>query len=59
MVWLDIREPGTNKLLLRYDPERAIIEVRRRGRTTLIDLTKYTSSVKLPIKVTEPAGRTE
>lgn len=58
-MWLDIREPGTNKLLLRYDPDRAIIEVRRRGRITLVDLTKYPSSVKLSIKVTETAARTE
>lgn len=58
-MWVEIREPGTNKLLLRYDPERGIIEIRRRGRITLIDLRKYTACVEQPTNVTEAAATTE
>ena len=53
MMWVDIREPGTNKLLLRFDAKRGIIEVKRRGRITLIDLRKYTACVEQP---NNPAG---
>lgn len=35
--FLEIREPG-GKLLFRYDPERDLIEIQRRGRKMLIDL---------------------
>ena len=41
MPWVDIREPTTEKLLMRYDPNRDIIEVQRRGVKTLVDLTQY------------------
>jgi len=58
-MWLEIREPGTNKLLLRFDPERGILEVCRRGRVTLIDLTKYTACGKEPTKATESCSTTE
>ena len=40
-TWVDIREPYTDKLLMRYDPARDIIEVQRRGIKTLVDLSQY------------------
>jgi hypothetical protein len=39
--FVDVREPQTNKLLFRFDPQRAIIEVRRGAVKTVIDLTEY------------------
>ena len=41
MTWVDFRENGTNKLLARYDPNRAILEIVRRGIRTVFDLTQY------------------
>ena len=41
MTWVDIRENGTKKLLARYDPNRAILEIVRRGVKTVVDLTEY------------------
>lgn len=37
-MWLRVLEPHTKKLLLRFDPERDIIEIQQRGVKTLIDL---------------------
>ena len=39
--FVDVREPQTEKLLFRYDPNRDIIEVQRRGIKTLVDLRQY------------------
>jgi hypothetical protein len=39
--FVDVREPQTEKLLFRYDPDRDIIEVQRRGVKTLVDLRQY------------------
>ena len=39
--FVDVREPQTEKLLFRYDPDRDIIEVQRRGVKTVVDLTQY------------------
>ena len=39
--FIDILEPHTGKLLMRFDPQRDIIEVQRRGVKTVVDLTKY------------------
>lgn len=36
--FIDIREPHTGKLLCRFDPERRLLEFRRRGVKTLIAL---------------------
>lgn len=36
--WIPVREPGSNWLLFKYDPERDLIEVQRRGKKTVIDL---------------------
>jgi len=41
MSFVDVREPHTNKLLFRFDAERDIIEVQRRGVKTLVDLYPY------------------
>jgi hypothetical protein len=38
MSYVDIREPGTNHLLFRYDPTRRLIEIKNRERLTIIDL---------------------
>jgi len=43
MSFIDIREPHTNRLLFRYDPERDLIEIQVRGVITVIDLSKYRS----------------
>lgn len=39
--FIPIREDGTGWLLFLYDPVRDIIEVQRRGRKQIIDLTLY------------------
>ena len=44
MTWVPLREPGTGKLLARYDPERDIIEFQRRGIKTVIDLQQVKES---------------
>ncbi len=49
--WVDIKEPHTGKLLLKFHPLRDIIEVQRRGVKTVIDLTSYRDCDA------EPAGR--
>ena len=41
MPWIDIREPHTEKLLARLDPERWLLEIARRGVKTVIDLAEY------------------
>ena len=40
-TWVEIREPHTDKLLFKYDPERGIIEIQRRGQRHVIDLRSY------------------
>ncbi len=47
-TYVAVKEPGTNYLLFRLDAERAIIEIVRRGRTTVIDLTEYGLRYKAP-----------
>ena len=44
MTWVPLREPGTGKLLARYDPERDIIEFQRRGIKTVVDLRQVKES---------------
>ena len=38
--WIEVREPGTNRLLFKYDAQRRIIEVQRRQNKTVVDLGK-------------------
>lgn len=40
-TFIEIREPGTGKLLCRIDPVRQLLEIRRRGVVTVIDLRTY------------------
>jgi len=41
-TWIEIREPGTGKLLCKYDPQRELLEfVRERTHRTVIDLKRY------------------
>lgn len=55
-MFIDVREPGTSWLLFRYDPERHLIEIQRRGVRTLIDLTQYQCVTVAGIRfVTDPA----
>lgn len=37
-MYIEIREPASGKLLCRYDPERRLLEHRRRGVVTITDL---------------------
>ena len=37
-MWITIKEPRTNWILARYDPERGLLEFQRRGVKTLVDL---------------------
>jgi hypothetical protein len=38
--FVPVYEPGSGKLLLRFDPTRDKVEIQRRGVKTLIDLQK-------------------
>ena len=44
--FVDVREPGSGKLLFRFDLDRGIIQVQRRGVVTLIDLSEFRQSDK-------------
>lgn len=39
--WHEVREPGTGWLLFRFDPERDLIEIKRRDAVTTVDLNEY------------------
>ena len=39
--WVDVREEATGWLLFRYDPRRQLVEIKQRGRKTVVDLTAY------------------
>lgn len=41
MAWVEVREPHTGWLLFKYDPQRGIIQVQRRGIVTIVDLKEY------------------
>ena len=47
-TWVEIRAPSTGKLLFKYDPERGIIEIQRRGEKHIIDLRQYGSEAAQP-----------
>lgn len=40
-MFVDVREPHTGKLLFRYDGDRQLVEIQRRGEKTLVDLTEF------------------
>lgn len=48
--FIPIREPGSNKLLCRVDPETLSIEIVRRGYRTLIDIRTGQIIQAAPIK---------
>ena len=39
--WIEIRDDRDQRLLCKYDPERALLEFQHRRVKTLIDLTQY------------------
>ncbi len=39
-MFLEIREPHTGKLLFKYDPERGLVEIVRKGRKTTVCLAE-------------------
>lgn len=45
MAWIEIREPGSNKLLCKYDPARAILQFQRRQIKTIVELSQYQEGV--------------
>jgi len=49
-MFVDVREPVTGKLLFRYDPERNLIEIQRRGVVTVVDLNYWEYSRKAETK---------
>lgn len=53
-MYIEIREPSTGKLLCRYDPQRRLLEHRRRGVTTVTDLAAHDPPAPPP-----PAPRAE
>jgi len=40
-MFVDIRDPKSQRLLCRYDPDRTLLEFRHGSKVTLIDLTAY------------------
>lgn len=38
--WVEVRDPATGKLILRYDPDRELVETARRGRSVVTDLRR-------------------
>ena len=57
-MFVDVRHPYTGKLLFRFDPERDLIEIGERGKTTLIDLTPYRTT-SAPERLQEHASAAE
>lgn len=40
-MFVDVREPQTNRLLFRYDPVRQLVEIVHKGVKVVVDLTQY------------------
>jgi hypothetical protein len=65
-VWLDVREPGTNRLLFKFDPKRLLVqsicsywdaETKQRKRFPVVtDLTQF---LQHPPILPEPASHSE
>ena len=47
--WVDVREEATGWLLFRYDPRRQLVEIKQRGRKTVVDLTAYDKNLVQPL----------
>lgn len=44
--WVDIRDPATNKLICRIDPERKLLEFKHKRHKTIVDLRQYRGEKK-------------
>ena len=42
----EVREPDTQKLAFRYDPDEGKIEIKRRGATRVFDLNKIKARIE-------------
>ncbi len=40
-VFREVRDPRTDKLLFRFDPDLLLVEIVRRRKTTIIDLNDF------------------
>lgn len=40
MAYLDVRDPFSNKLLFRYDPQRELVEYKKRNLVVVVDLAE-------------------
>lgn len=45
-MWRDVKHPKTGRLLFRYDPERAIIQIQQRGEKVTVDLEELRDADK-------------
>jgi hypothetical protein len=43
-IWVDVRDPQNGKLLFRYDANRELIEIGRRGECVIVDLRRYNAA---------------
>ena len=39
--FIDVRDPHDGSLLFRYDPQRRLVEIRKRGVVRLVDLARF------------------
>ena len=46
-MFREIREPGTGRLIARFDPERDLLEIKQHRVVTLIDLTQFRDTKSL------------
>ena len=53
--WVDVREEATGRLLFRYDPRRQLVEIKQRGRKTIVDLTALAKDTAYPLDKTAEA----
>lgn len=53
-MFVDVREPHTNKLLFRYDPDREIIEIQQRNVKTVVDLTQFKAPESAEVREPKP-----
>ena len=53
--WVDVREEATGWLLFRYDPRRQLVEIKQRGRKTIVDSTALAKDTAYPLDKTAEA----
>lgn len=54
MSWIEVRSTSTGRLMFRYDPARALIEIKIRDQLELVDLARFDVS---PVVRLNPPGR--